>query len=410
MHVTRFRRSLLIGVVQVLLARAVICAVPLTQLQKQALRLSPAPGETFHRTLQATRVHNALKLWAVFRVPFWETAAPLLAGIAAAASPSEGQTPSALALSVVSSSTGSESDEVSPAAPDPARRTKPAPVRSLTAGVSMSHSRRTLHAHSDDSSSSGEEDGDTPGLATPSRCPRACSEDGNASTSSGEGELKSQGPEFWNMLCPECPIPEFWVPRHAPDGLEEVTGVTTVGAAQGSSGAPAVAPLCRESVHVLQGFACAGKADDLAGLGAEAAVQVFLDQLDQIFGASDGKCAQGLDSKPGPATSAFVRGGVMDWAKEPYIEGGYSSPSLGVAAGARTALQALPGGTVFFAGEHTHERLNACLQGAMETGVRAAAQSMRSLRGAREITIESATEIDSPACVGTGCAAAVAVV
>lgn len=396
---------------QVLLARAVICAVPLTQLQKNTLQLSPAPDEIFQRTLQATRVHNALKLWAVFRVPFWETSEPLLAGIAAAAVPAEDQVPSCLTPDPVTSSTGSESGEASSMARP---RTKPATMRSLTASSTTSRSRGSLHAHSDDASSSDdpsssdEEDWEARGPTASGGSPCVRSNDGNATTSSGGEAPLGRGPEFWNMLCPECPIPEFWVPRHAPDGLEDATGLTAVDAAPGSGGAFAVAPLRRESVHVLQGFACAGKADELSGLSPEAAVQVFLDQLDQIFGPSDGKATQGSDGKPGPASAAFVRGGLMDWAKEPFIEGGYSSPSLGVAAGARTALQALPGGTVFFAGEHTHERLNACLQGAMETGVRAAVQSVRSLRDAREIAAEAASEMDNPQ-AGVGCGLAVPV-
>lgn len=368
---------------QVLLARAVICAVPLTQLQKQALQLSPAPGPAFQRTLQATRVHNAVKLWAVFRVPFWESAAPLRRATAAAAAAalSGDEIPSALALDGVPSYTGSDDmtesePQTDAGTPDMERapgapRLKPA--RTLAAASSLSGSTRTLNAQCSIGGSSPSDDEDS----VPSRTGSP------AQSCSSNGTEEGAAPEFWNMLCPECPVPEFWVPQHAPDGLEDATGAAVVGAADRTTGGRlAAAPLPVESVHVLQGFACAAKADALSALGPAAAVQVFLDQLDQIFSASDAK-SPAAAAAAGPASTAFVRGGVMDWGKEPYIEGGYSSPSVGLEAGARAALQGLPGGTVFFAGEHTHERLNACLQGAMETGVRAATQAMQSLGGGR---------------------------
>ena len=82
----------------------------------------------------------------------------------------------------------------------------------------------------------------------------------------------------------------------------------------------------------------------------------------------------------GPATAAFVSGGMIDWSKERFIEGGYSSPSRDVPAGARAGLQETPGGVLFFAGEHTHEHLNSCLQGAMQTGRRAAQSVLAGVR------------------------------
>eukprot|EP00892_Ulva_mutabilis_P009134 jgi/Ulvmu1/6593/UM003_0230.1 len=383
---------------EVLRARTVICAAPLTQLQNAALRFSPAPPAPFQRVLRATRVHNAVKIWAVFRVPFWE-AAPRLrrasaAAAAAAAGGSSGEdSVDTLRVEAVPSTARKRTNPpasaageagcggVAPFASPAGPRLKPA--RSLGGSSLGRGSTWSLKADcmSDDTFlSDGEARSDTeqtsdvpPGEGT--------------SCGSARGDPGSEAaPEFWNMLCPECPIPEFWVPWHAPDGLDDATGATVVGAAQGASGAVVAAPVLPESVHVLQGFACAAKADELSSLSTEAAVQVFLDQLDRIFGESvDTGCStdggQGGGSKGGPASAAFLRGGLMDWSKEPFVQGGYSSPSPGVAAGERAHLHALPGGTVFFAGEHTHERLNACLQGAMETGVRAAACALHSLGG-----------------------------
>jgi hypothetical protein len=75
-----------------------------------------------------------------------------------------------------------------------------------------------------------------------------------------------------------------------------------------------------------------------------------------------------------PATSKYIRGYIADWARMPHIGGAYSYPSLGAHVGDREALAAPVGKTLFFAGEATHSAVNPCLQAAMETGVRAAAE------------------------------------
>jgi monoamine oxidase len=75
-----------------------------------------------------------------------------------------------------------------------------------------------------------------------------------------------------------------------------------------------------------------------------------------------------------PATSKYIRGFVADWARMPHIGGAYSHPSLGAHVGDREALAAPVGKILFFAGEATHSAVNPCLQAAMETGVRAAAE------------------------------------
>ena len=48
--------------------------------------------------------------------------------------------------------------------------------------------------------------------------------------------------------------------------------------------------------------------------------------------------------------------------------------SAGAEAGDREALAAPVAGTVFFAGEATHTAVNPCMQAALETGERAAAE------------------------------------
>ena len=84
-------------------------------------------------------------------------------------------------------------------------------------------------------------------------------------------------------------------------------------------------------------------------MGAEAAVQRFLAQLDQIVGSS---------ADPKPATSAYAKAHVFDWAQEQWVGGAYSFPSYGAGASVPRAevrpeaLAAPVAGTIFFAGGH----------------------------------------------------------
>jgi hypothetical protein len=89
------------------------------------------------------------------------------------------------------------------------------------------------------------------------------------------------------------------------------------------------------------GFIAGPRADALAGMGAQAAVQKFLAQLDEIFGSAQ---------EPKPATAAYVKAHVFDWSQEQWVGGAYSFPSLGAEEGDREALAAPVAGTIFFAG------------------------------------------------------------
>ncbi len=71
---------------------------------------------------------------------------------------------------------------------------------------------------------------------------------------------------------------------------------------------------------------------------------------------------------------------MYDWSKEKYVRGAYTYPTLGAELGDRELLAAPVEGTVYFAGEHTSTSLNPCIQGALETGQRAAAQVLASLQ------------------------------
>ena len=161
--------------------------------------------------------------------------------------------------------------------------------------------------------------------------------------------------DAWDVVCTHRPFPEFWMCRYS------IERPPRAGAAQG--------------LHCVTAFVCGERAERLSCVSDSEKVQLLVRQVDEVFGTP---------SVPRPASAAFVRGAAVDWSKEAYIEGGYSAPSVGARAGDRAAIAAPAGRVLFFAGEHTHPCLNPCLQGAMETGDRAAAQVLLARRpGAR---------------------------
>ncbi|EFJ44139.1 amine oxidase-like protein [Volvox carteri f. nagariensis] len=169
--------------------------------------------------------------------------------------------------------------------------------------------------------------------------------------------------DMYDVVCPGAFAPEFWMLNYP---------VTNPGA-----GTP----------HCVVGFIAGERADEVSALGPEAAQKRFLEQLDEIFGTA---------ADPHPASSCVVKGHVVDWSKhlrtctrciiphyypprafsppEPFVRGAYSYPSLGAELGDRAALASPVAGRLFFAGEATNEAINPCIQGAMQTAERAAAQ------------------------------------
>lgn len=145
---------------------------------------------------------------------------------------------------------------------------------------------------------------------------------------------------FFDAVCPGAFVPEWWVKDGARSG----------GTATGT---------------VITGFLCGRFAAAASALGRDGAVAAALAQLDAMFG-TEGDAA--------PAAAAFRGAHVVEWAAERWACGGYSHPSLGARPGDRDALAAPLDGTLFFAGEATHAGVNPCLQAAVETGERAAAE------------------------------------
>ncbi|KAK9856419.1 hypothetical protein WJX84_007168 [Apatococcus fuscideae] len=109
----------------------------------------------------------------------------------------------------------------------------------------------------------------------------------------------------------------------------------------------------------------ASASEEMSGMRGSAIIRAALAQLDQIFATK---------KQARPASRAYERGHVVDWSREPYARGAYTYPSLGAHVNDRNLLAEPLGQTVFFAGEATHPAINPCIQAAIETGQRAAAQ------------------------------------
>jgi monoamine oxidase len=112
-----------------------------------------------------------------------------------------------------------------------------------------------------------------------------------------------------------------------------------------------------DEASVLTAYAGAALADRLVRLGNDAALQIALDDLTQLFG--------------NPVKTKYTGGMVLNWQAEPYIEMAYSFCPVG-AAGLRRVLSYPVERVLFFAGEATSVERNATVHGAIESGRRAA--------------------------------------
>ena len=155
--------------------------------------------------------------------------------------------------------------------------------------------------------------------------------------------------DFYDAVCADAFMPEVWLTPAA-----ELMG------------ADAKPPF------TIVGFVAGARADRVAALPESEVARQTLLQLDAMFGTAE---------TPHPASGACDGYLVKNWAAQPHAFGAYSHPTLG-AAGKRTALAQPVGDALYFAGEATHEGVNPCIHGAMETGERAAAAVCASLKAA----------------------------
>ena len=87
----------------------------------------------------------------------------------------------------------------------------------------------------------------------------------------------------------------------------------------------------------------------------------------------------GLMDRISPGTSGTVRDGAMlhAWAKDPFARGSYSAARPGQADYA--AIAARPQGPFHFAGEHTSDEWSGYMEGAVQSGQRAAREVLARL-------------------------------
>lgn len=205
--------------------------------------------------------------------------------------------------------------------------------------------------------------------------------------------------QFWpegmyDVICPDSFVPELWMLRY--DNAKPTrVGAQSAGAVRFAreeqqrqdakhqpqlSTAPTSATEVQHTVssnerntgnssttdrfpHVLVGFIAGTRADEASKLHPDEVVKRFLDQIDIVFG------------KPGdltPATASLAQSRVIDWSKEHYVRGAYTYPTLGAELGDRCKIRSSVMGTLFFAGEHCNPDMGPTVQGAIETGQRAA--------------------------------------
>lgn len=147
--------------------------------------------------------------------------------------------------------------------------------------------------------------------------------------------------DFQGILCADCPVPEFW---------------------------DSSSSLSSSSEFVLMAFATASSAFLLSRLSMLELQQTVLKQLDRMFRT---------DCMDKPATNAYCNMMVQDWTKDKYIGGGYSLPSFYIEETDRHDMASSINRTIYFAGEATSATRYMTVQGAMESGSRAAQEIIR---------------------------------
>jgi len=152
--------------------------------------------------------------------------------------------------------------------------------------------------------------------------------------------------DFYDAVCADAFLPEVWLSPAAELMREECPGPYTI-----------------------VGFVAGARAVRVSQLPHAEIARQMLAQLDAMFGTTE---------EPHPASDSCEGYLVKDWSTHPRTYGAYSHPSLG-AHGQRQALAQGAHGRIFFAGEASHEGVNPCIHGAMETGERAARSALELL-------------------------------
>lgn len=116
------------------------------------------------------------------------------------------------------------------------------------------------------------------------------------------------------------------------------------------------------SVPILTGWAGGPAAERLAGMESERIVERALSSLTRSFALEQSLLTKLLEAQH-----------LVDWQQDPWARGAYSYVTVG-AMNAPHRLAEPIAGTLFFAGEATHDRLGGTVAGALASGYRAADQ------------------------------------
>ena len=162
--------------------------------------------------------------------------------------------------------------------------------------------------------------------------------------------------DFQGVICGDCVIPEFWVKEITSDALAR-------------------------SEFVVTCFTTSNFTRRLTSLPVKERDRQILAQFDEIFGASSSSKSTTPTSSASstPATDAFINSMYMDWSCEPFIRGGYSSPSPELhRPGHDRLLLATPlANRLFFAGEYTRLGFST-MNAATDSGLLAANHVLKS--------------------------------
>ena len=121
-----------------------------------------------------------------------------------------------------------------------------------------------------------------------------------------------------------------------------------------------ISNLGRSDTPIITAYLMGERAEQFASMDGSIAATLILSYLDEIFTSQ-------------VPTQSFVQDGyhLIDWSKEPFINGAYSYPLIGGSIVFRKELAAPLDEKVFFAGEATNANGHSgTVHGAIETGVR----------------------------------------
>jgi monoamine oxidase len=151
-----------------------------------------------------------------------------------------------------------------------------------------------------------------------------------------------------NIICAGCLVPEVWFHNYDDESLYTATCFLTSDLARN---------FIKQSTTIVN-------KDEVC---LETAARLVMRQLSEMLQVTESNFQE-----------AYVDSLFFNWSNDPFIQGGYMYPKVGMTRQHLLDL-AEPQGNVFFAGEATNTNACCTIQAAMETGKRAAKQVQESL-------------------------------